>query len=52
MNEKLLKIVKVVVPIASIGVTLAANYLSDKELDSKVAKKVSEALANSNGEES
>ena len=45
MNEKALKVIKWVVPIASIGVTLATNYLSNKELDSKVAKKVSEALA-------
>lgn len=45
MNEKLLKIAKVFVPVVSIGVTLAANYLSNKELDDKVAKKVSEALA-------
>lgn len=47
MNEKLLKAVKVIVPIASVGVTLAANFLSNKELDDKVAKKVSEALAKS-----
>lgn len=45
MNEKLLKVVKVVVPVVSVGVTLASNYLSKKELDDKVAKKVSEALA-------
>lgn len=51
MNSKLLKIVKVVVPVASIAVTCAANYLSSKELDDKVAKKVSEALANTVNEE-
>lgn len=51
MNEKLMKIVKVVVPVASIGVTLAANYLSGKELDEKVSAKVAEALSkNSDGE--
>lgn len=50
MNEKLLKIAKVFVPVVSIGVTLAANYLSNKELDEKVAKQVSEALAKANGE--
>ena len=45
MNATALKIVKIVVPVASAAVTLAANYLSNKELDEKVAKKVSEALA-------
>lgn len=52
MNSKALKIVKVVVPVLSLGVTLATNYLSKKELDEKVAEKVSEALAKSVGEES
>lgn len=50
MNEKLLKIAKLVVPAVSIGVTLATNYLSNKELDDKVAKQVSEALAKANEE--
>ena len=50
MNEKILKIAKVVVPVISVGVTLAANYLSNKELDEKVAKKVSETLAKVNEE--
>lgn len=50
MNEKILKIAKVVVPVISVGVTLAANYLSNKELDEKVAKKVSETLAKANEE--
>lgn len=52
MKEKVLKVAKLVVPVASIGVTLAANYLSNKELDDKVAKKVSEALAKTVEEES
>lgn len=52
MNEKLLKIVKIVVPVASIGVTLAANYLSGKELDEKVSKKIAEALSKSTEGES
>ena len=52
MNNKLLKVVKVVVPVISIGVGLATNYLSNKELDDKVAKKVSEALAETAGKES
>lgn len=38
------KIVKIVVPVASIATALASNYLSDKEMDEKVAKKVAEAL--------
>lgn len=52
MNTNLLKVVKVVVAVAGVGVTLASNYLEDKELDTKVAKKVGEALANMNGKES
>ena len=52
MNGTLLKIVKVVVPVASIGVTLASSYLANKDLDDKVSKKVSEALAKTGGEES
>jgi hypothetical protein len=51
MNEKMLKAVKVLVPVASIAVTLATNYFADKDLDEKVGKKVAEALAKTNGEE-
>ena len=43
---------KVVVSVAGVAITLASNYFADKDLDSKVAKKVGEALAKSNGEES
>lgn len=50
MNEKILKIAKVVVPVISVGVALATNYLSNKELDEKVAKKVSETLDKVNEE--
>ena len=52
MNTNVLKIVKVVVAVAGVGVTLASNYLADKELDDKVAKKVGEALTKLSGEES
>ena len=52
MNEKLMKAVKIIVPIASVGVTLAANFLSNKELDDKVSAKVAEALAKSQEGES
>lgn len=44
MNINWGKIVKVVVPVASVAVTAATSYLSNKELDDKVAKKVAEAL--------
>lgn len=50
MSEKMLKIAKVFVPVVSIGVTLATNYLSNKELDDKIAKQVSETLAKANEE--
>lgn len=45
MNTKALKIIKIAVSVASIGVTFAANYFADKDLDDKVTKKVTEALA-------
>lgn len=44
MNVNWGKIVKVVVPVASVAVAAASNYLGQKELDEKVAKKVAEAL--------
>lgn len=52
MNTKVLKIVKVAVAVAGVGITLASNYLADKDLDDKVAKKVGEAFTKLNGEES
>lgn len=48
MNLNWGKIVKVVVPVASVAVTAATSYLSNKELDEKVAKKVAEALETNN----
>ena len=50
MNEKLFNIVKIVVPVLSVGVTIASKLISDKEFDMKVAEKVNEALAKANGE--
>lgn len=51
-NEKLMKALKAVIPVASIAATLATSWLKDKELDEKVAQKVAENLAKANGEES
>ena len=51
MKNNVLKAVKIAVAVAGVGVTLASNYFADKDLDSKVAKKVGEALAKANGEE-
>lgn len=51
MTFNALKVAKIVVSVASIGVSIAANYFADKELDDKVAKKVAEALAKKAGEE-
>lgn len=51
MNEKLTKIVKVLVPVAGIAVTLATNYFADKDLDDKIGKKVADALAKNEGKE-
>ena len=46
MNKNLLTALKVVVPVAGLALTAATNYLNNKEFDEKVAKKVTEALAN------
>jgi hypothetical protein len=51
-NEKLMKALKVVIPIGGIVASVAANWLKDKEFDEKVAQKVAETLAKTNGEES
>lgn len=45
MNATLIKVAKILVPIASMGITLVSSILSEKELDEKVARKVAEALA-------
>lgn len=45
MNSTALKVIKIAVSVASVGVTLATSYFADKELDNKVAKKVAEQLA-------
>lgn len=41
-----LSIIKVAALVVGVGVTLAQNYVAGKELDSKVAEKVAEALEN------
>lgn len=52
MNEKLMKVLKVLIPIGSIITTVATSWLKDKEFDEKVAQKVAENLTKQNGEES
>ena len=49
-TEKILKAGKILVAVAGVGVTLVSNYFADKDLDDKVAKKVSEALTKANEE--
>lgn len=49
MNNKFLKIASIVLPIAGAALGLATNFVDDKKLDDKVAKKVAEAI-NSNKE--
>lgn len=45
MKDTVMKIAKIALPVIGVGVTLASNYFADKDLDDKVTKKVSEALA-------
>lgn len=52
MNEKAIKALKIVVPVVSLAATVASSFLKEKEFDEKVSKKVAEALAKTNGEES
>lgn len=44
MKPNVMKILGLVLPLASAGLSLAASWLDDKKLDEKVAEKVSEAL--------
>lgn len=45
MNGTVLRIAKIVIGVASVGLSLATSYFADKELDAKVSTKVAEALA-------
>lgn len=44
MNEKTLKVLKIGVAVLGVGVTLATKFFEGKELDTKVAKAVAEAM--------
>ena len=44
--NKMLKVGKVVVTVASVGVTLAQGYFNKKDLNDTVAKEVEKALKN------
>lgn len=46
LSPKVMKVAKVLVSVASVGVSLATSWFAEKDLDDKVAKKVAEALAN------
>lgn len=52
MNGKAFKALKIVVPVVTVAATLASNFLGKKEQEETIAKKVAEALAKQNGEES
>ena len=45
MNNNVMKVVKIVVPVASIALSFVASYLNKQELDETITKKVAEALA-------
>lgn len=46
MSPTAIRIGKVVVSLASVGLSFASDKIADKKLDDKVAKKVAEALSN------
>ena len=52
MNINALNIIKIAITVVSAGVGIATSIVSNKELDMKIAEKVSEALANQNKIES
>lgn len=41
-----IKVLSALLPIASMGISLATKWVEDKELDERIAAKVAEALAN------
>ena len=51
-KEKVLKIVQIALPVLSLVVAAGTDYFKNKELDEKISKKVTEALANAKTEES
>lgn len=52
MNNKLMKAAKIIIPVVSVVANVATNFLKEKEFDERIAKKVAETLAKTNGEES
>lgn len=44
MKVNVMNVVKIGVAVLSVGVGLAQAYLSEKELDKKIAEKVAEAI--------
>jgi hypothetical protein len=46
MNDKVMKGLKFLVPAATFGLGLLSTWLSNKELDAKIAEKSAEAVAN------
>lgn len=51
MNDKIAKGLKIIVPVATFGLGLVSTWLSNKDLDDKIAKKAAEAVANTVKEE-
>lgn len=47
MNEKQLRILGLAATAIGIGANLLSGYVADKQLDDKIAKKVTEALSKS-----
>lgn len=39
------KVIKIVVSVASVGLSIASGIIANKELDNKIAEKVAEAVA-------
>lgn len=52
MNVKAVKLIGIAASVVGAVAALAGNWAGEKQQDAKIAEKVAEALAKSNGEES
>lgn len=52
LNPMAMKVLKIVVNVASVTVPVAAKYFADRDLDEKIAKKAAEAVAEAMKKES
>lgn len=52
MNNTVLKVLGIGAAVAGAGISLLANFVSEKQTDAKIAEKVAEAVAQATSKES